>query len=155
MRWAEARGLLDERGLRISSVDASPSLVPDRRFLERLWQRGELRDADAIQQLVDAHPESRPALLEGPPGFSLCCALNHLERESAVNMLVPLYWNVGLPREILARAVHGATCHVGARDANGKLVAHARAISDGAKYAWVYDVVVHEIAARQGASARP
>ena len=141
---AEARGLLDERGLRISSIQAGPTPLADRTLLEQLWLRGDLRDAEAIQQLVDANPEARPTFLQGPPGFTMCCALTHAEREAAVEMLAPLYWNADLPRERVARAVHGATCNVGARDAKGKLVAHARALSDDAKYAWIYDVVVHE-----------
>src|SRR5205823_5742530 len=38
----------------------------------------------------------------------------------------------------------GATAWVGARDEAGQLIGSARAISDGAKYAWIYDVIVAE-----------
>src|SRR5207245_5365507 len=73
---------------------------------------------------------------------SLHCALEPSDVASATDMLAPEYWNAGtFTRERVAGAIAGSPVFVGAR-VDGRLVACARAISDGHKYAWVYDVVV-------------
>ncbi len=62
-----------------------------------------------------------------------------------LELLEHLYWNEGrFTRADILGAHRGSTAWVCARDEAGRLVASARAISDGAKYAWVYDVVVAE-----------
>ncbi|WP_394850491.1 GNAT family N-acetyltransferase [Pendulispora brunnea] len=66
----------------------------------------------------------------------------------AVALLDGTYWNVGIPKEVIARSFLGATVWVGAFDdsdgkhGKGALVGTARALSDGAKVAWIYDVIV-------------
>jgi N-acetylglutamate synthase-like GNAT family acetyltransferase len=61
----------------------------------------------------------------------------------AVDLLRDSYWNAGVPDERIARAQLGATAWVGAVDGEGKMIATARAISDGAKWAGIFDVMVH------------
>jgi GNAT superfamily N-acetyltransferase len=70
--------------------------------------------------------------------------LTEAHRAAAVELLVPTYWNQGIARERIATAVNHSTANVGATDATGALIAHARALSDWSKYAWIYDVVVAE-----------
>jgi ribosomal protein S18 acetylase RimI-like enzyme len=62
--------------------------------------------------------------------------------DAAVQLLHDTYWNHDVPKEVVGRAQLGSSAWVGARDGEGRLIACARAISDGAKYAWIYDVVV-------------
>jgi ribosomal protein S18 acetylase RimI-like enzyme len=60
-----------------------------------------------------------------------------------VDWLEDAYWNVGrVSRADIAAAHRGSCAWVGARGPRGELVATARAISDGAKHAWIYDVMV-------------
>jgi len=51
------------------------------------------------------------------------------------------YWQTGVSEERIAAAQRGAAAWVGAVDTDGRLVASARAISDGAKWAGIFDVV--------------
>ena len=63
--------------------------------------------------------------------------------DDAAAMLVDSYWNVGLfDHAALRRAHAGSTVWVGARDREGRLIATVRAITDGIKHAWVYDMMV-------------
>jgi predicted FMN-binding regulatory protein PaiB/ribosomal protein S18 acetylase RimI-like enzyme len=118
------------------------------RVLDALWRRGAPGDARACALVLAANPGSSrgacPEFLAGPEGVTL---VPHLEHEddvtAAVDMLVDLYWNRDrFDRATLETAHRASSAWVGARDALGRLVASARAISDGAKHAWVYDVVV-------------
>ncbi|MCA9637705.1 MAG: GNAT family N-acetyltransferase, partial [Myxococcales bacterium] len=43
---------------------------------------------------------------------------------------------------VIRRAHLGAGAWVGARDRHGALIASARAVGDGAKHGWIYDVAV-------------
>ena len=61
---------------------------------------------------------------------------------AAVALLAGQYWNARYSPERIGAAQLGSTAWVGARDGNGRLVACARAISDGCKNGWIYDVVV-------------
>jgi len=73
---------------------------------------------------------------------TLHCALAAADVPPRHRAVVPEYWNAGtFTRERVAGALAGSPVFVGAR-VDGRLVACARAISDGHKYAWVYDVVV-------------
>jgi N-acetylglutamate synthase-like GNAT family acetyltransferase/nitroimidazol reductase NimA-like FMN-containing flavoprotein (pyridoxamine 5'-phosphate oxidase superfamily) len=74
---------------------------------------------------------------------TLHCALDERDVDAAVALLAPEYWNVARhSRARIAGALVGAQAWVGARDGGGRLVACARAISDGHKSAWIYDVIV-------------
>ncbi|WP_104978085.1 GNAT family N-acetyltransferase [Sorangium cellulosum] len=113
------------------------------RLLVKLWERGAPGDAAAIEVIRRASPDTpAPAFLEAPAGCALACALGPGDVEAAVDLLEGAYWNQGVPRVVIARALLGATAWVGARDAAGRLVATARAISDGARRAWLFDVMV-------------
>lgn len=64
---------------------------------------------------------------------------------AVLDLLEHVYWNEDrFTRADLLAAHRGSTAWVCARDAEGTLVASARAISDGAKHAFIYDVVVAE-----------
>jgi nitroimidazol reductase NimA-like FMN-containing flavoprotein (pyridoxamine 5'-phosphate oxidase superfamily)/ribosomal protein S18 acetylase RimI-like enzyme len=119
-------------------------------ILERLWARGAPGDARAVDLVRAANPDTPvPPFLASPPGAALACALGAADDEraegdaaAAAALLDGAYWNAGFDRATLAAAHRGSTAWVGARDAGGALVATARALSDGAKRAWVYDVMV-------------
>ncbi|MCA9599017.1 MAG: GNAT family N-acetyltransferase [Myxococcales bacterium] len=110
-----------------------------------LWQRGTTEDLRAIDVILDAHPEGpRPDFLVGPDGTRLCPALGPQDVSAGVELLRDQYWNVGVDDARLAAALVGSSAWVGARNADGRLVATARAISDGAKRAEILDVAVAE-----------
>ncbi len=135
--------------VRPSSITGKRKLGQERaakgvlKILEGLWRRGRLGDARALERIREAHPERpTPAFLRGPEGIELCCALageDVLAR--AVSLVEGAYWNVGVSPERVAAAHRGSTAWVGARD-HGRLIATARAVSDGGKHAWIYDVAV-------------
>lgn len=111
--------------------------------MDRLWQRGAPGDAAAVALMFQHHPEtSRPARFRGPAGSWLWPALAASDATSAVDLLENQYWTRGVTRDALARAQTGATAWIGARDARGKLIATARANSDGSRHAYVADVAV-------------
>jgi len=113
------------------------------RIMDQLWQRGAAGDARAIALMFEYHPEtSRPARFRGPAGTWLWPSLGPSDAQAAVDLLEGQYWTRGVARSRLAQAQLGASVWLGARDANGKLVATARANSDGARHAYVADVAV-------------
>ncbi|MGD0524762.1 MAG: GNAT family N-acetyltransferase [Polyangiaceae bacterium] len=78
----------------------------------------------------------------GPHGTRLVGELRDEDVRAAVALVADEYWNVGVDRDRLARAIRGSTVVVGALDATGHLIATARALSDGARSAWIGDVCV-------------
>jgi len=62
--------------------------------------------------------------------------------DAAVELLRGQYWNDVFTEAELRAAHLGSDVWVGATDEVGSLVGTARAIADGSKYAWVYDVCV-------------
>ena len=70
------------------------------------------------------------------------CTLDEGDAADAAALVAGEYWNVGVARDRLERAMRGSTALVGARDRDGRLIATARALSDGARAAWVGDVCV-------------
>ena len=131
-----------------SDLEGEARLLQDRapdertRLLESLWQRGGDGDPRAIELVRAANPDTpTPAFLRTTLPVTLHCALEPRDVDAAVAMLAPEYWNDIHPRARIAGAIAGSQLFVGAR-VDGKLVACARAIADGHKYAWVYDVVV-------------
>lgn len=114
-----------------------------RRALELLWRRGDPQIDAAITEILAARPElDPPSFLCGPEGLRLCCRPSAADLPAAVALVESEYWNVTTPRETIRRAHERSPVWVGARDAHGRLIATARATSDGAKHAWIYDVAV-------------
>lgn len=113
------------------------------RIVERLWQRGAPGDTSAIEALLAVNSAlPLPEFLRGPEGLRLHCALDPRDLDSAVDLVMNEYWNVGLARPLLEQAHLGSSAWVGARDSDGRLVATARAVTDGAKFAYIADVAV-------------
>lgn len=65
--------------------------------------------------------------------------------EADIDILHPLlresYWSPGIPRNTVERACKNSMCAI-ARDEAGALIGFARAVTDGAVFAWVCDVMV-------------
>lgn len=137
-------------GIRLDRIAGKAKLAQNRRpheitdLLASLWRRGQPTDPRAIELIRDANPDAPPpAFLAAPDGLTLHPWLPASDAEPAADLLVDQYWNAGVftHREIAA-AHRGSSAWVGARDRSRSLVASARAISDGAKLAWIYDVIV-------------
>lgn len=60
------------------------------------------------------------------------------------------YWAQGIPKEIVLKAIHGSVCF-GAYD-NGRQIAFARVITDGATFGYLADVYVLESYRKKGVS---
>lgn len=136
-------------GVPLDRVDGKAKLGQNRkpeelvRVLEGLWRRGAPGDVRAIELVRRANPAApTPAFLEGPEGLTLHGWLTASDAPAAAALLADAYWNGDMTPERLAQAHLAASAWVGARDAEGRLVGTARAIADGAKWAWIYDVTV-------------
>lgn len=146
---AAVKGLL-VAGLRLEQVAGKAKLAQNRkpaevaRLLESLWRRGAPGDARALELIRAANPLAPvPPFLAAPADAVLHAWLPPSAVDAAAAMLVDEYWNTGVfTHDQIARAHRGSTAWVGARDHSGRLIASARAISDGGKLAWVYDVIV-------------
>lgn len=133
----------------LETVDGKAKLGQNRapaeigRVLEFLWRRGEPGDPRAVDLVRAYNPEApTPAFLESPPGTRLRCALGREEVAAACELLAGEYWNVDVSRDRLARGQLESSAWVGACDEDGRLIATARAVSDGARVAYVLDVAV-------------
>jgi GNAT superfamily N-acetyltransferase/nitroimidazol reductase NimA-like FMN-containing flavoprotein (pyridoxamine 5'-phosphate oxidase superfamily) len=114
-----------------------------RTALTWLWRRGDAGIDASIQAILDARPElAVPEFLRGPAGARLCCRPRDAEVADAVALVAGEYWNTTSSIETLRRAHLGSSVWVGAHDASGRLIATARASTDAAKHAWIYDVAV-------------
>jgi ribosomal protein S18 acetylase RimI-like enzyme/nitroimidazol reductase NimA-like FMN-containing flavoprotein (pyridoxamine 5'-phosphate oxidase superfamily) len=113
-------------------------------IVEQLWRRGAAGDARAVEAVLEATDTPVPAFLRGPGDVRLHAALDERHLDQAVALLRGTYWNDVFSEAELRRAHLGSSAWVGALDDSGALVATARAIADGGKYAWVYDVCVAE-----------
>ena len=67
--------------------------------------------------------------------------------------LVTAYWSVGVPRDVVARAVANSYC-VGAFDGDGKQVGLVRVVTDHATFAYLCDVYVLEAHRGRGLAKR-
>jgi len=120
-------------------------------ILEKLWGRGGPGDARCIELIREANPDTPvPAFLASVEGTTLHAWLSPEFADEAAAMLVGEYWNDVFTRDELVRAHRGSQAWVGVRDTTGALIGSARAIADGGKYAWVYDVVVRADWRRRG-----
>ena len=139
----------------LERVDGKAKLGQNRRpeerrlLLSRLWERGLPGDAAAVELVREANPDTPlPAFLVAPAaaaGVTLACApgtLDVADVDAAADLVAGAYWNEDTPRDALVRAHLGSPAWVGARDADGRLVATGRAVGDTAKRCWIYDVMV-------------
>jgi nitroimidazol reductase NimA-like FMN-containing flavoprotein (pyridoxamine 5'-phosphate oxidase superfamily)/GNAT superfamily N-acetyltransferase len=141
-------------------IDGKEKLLQNRkpeevaRVIEGLWQRGEPGDPAAIEAIREANPGvPTPAFLEAPAGLRLSVALREGDAEQAARLLAGQYWWTITPGAEIPGAQRASSAWVGAHDAEGRLVAMARAVSDG-RSAWIYDVVVEETLRGRGLGRR-
>ncbi|PRQ06079.1 GNAT family N-acetyltransferase [Enhygromyxa salina] len=153
---------LDVLALPLTELDGRAKLGQNRsdeqicRALTWLWTRA-IGPADTlgidarIEAILDARPELPiPEFLRGPTAIEadssnlarLCCRPRDTEVDTAVALVEHEYWNVTTSPETSRLAHLRSPVWVGARDHAGQLIATARASTDGAKHAWVYDVAV-------------
>jgi ribosomal protein S18 acetylase RimI-like enzyme/nitroimidazol reductase NimA-like FMN-containing flavoprotein (pyridoxamine 5'-phosphate oxidase superfamily) len=149
------RGLLVAE-IAIETLDCKAKLgqnrTPKERLavLEGLWRRGDPGDVRAIATILARFPElPRPSFLPPHEGTTLECHLEGDALDEAADLLDGAYWLTSQSRKTIAGALRRSTAIVGARDASGRLVAFARAVSDG-KLAWIYDVIVDPRVQRRG-----
>jgi GNAT superfamily N-acetyltransferase len=137
------RGVLIAR-ISLEKLDGKSKLLQNRSPEERahivaqLWKRGRPGDVRAIELIRAANPATK--FLDAPDGITLTLTPRP---DDAAALLDGLYWNVGIARDTLARSHAGASAWIGALDGD-TLIGCARAMSDGAKLAWIYDVIVAE-----------
>lgn len=133
----------------LEQLDGKAKLAQNRtpgereRLMAKLWERGLPGDPAAIELVRAANPGTPlPTFLDGPEGATLTVAPGPADAVAAAELLVDAYWNGGFSREEIAAAHLGSSAWVGARDSQGALIGTARAIGDGAKRAWIYDVMI-------------
>ncbi len=113
------------------------------RVLAELWRRGDPGDVEALELVAAANPEARkPACLYGPLGTTLSARRDPETIEAALALVDGEYWTEGVPVAGRRVALERSLAWVGAFTPEGRLVAMARAASDGARFAWIADVVV-------------
>lgn len=142
------RGVL-VMGVRLQNLTGKAKLGQNKKpheitgVMEQLWKRGAAGDVRALSLMFDHHPQSaRPERFRGPAGTWLWPWLPESDVAQALALLDGLYWTRGVARDVMARAQLGSSVWVGAKDHSGRLVATARANSDGTRHAYVADVAV-------------
>lgn len=113
------------------------------RVIENLWRRGASGDVRAVDFLTRRFPDLAPSFLRVPElGLRFEVAVNDDEIPEVMALLEGAYWLTNVPADKQRAAIRASTCAVLARDEkDGKVVAFARAVSDG-RVAWIYDVMV-------------
>lgn len=141
------RGLLVAR-VRFDRLVAKAKLGQNRRpeervrVIEQLWRRGAPGDARAVATLLARFPDlPPPSFLPRTPGLRFACALSPGDMDDVMRLLDHAYWLHRVPPDRIRVAIESSDAVVQARTTDGKLVAFARAVSDG-KVAWIYDVIV-------------
>ena len=147
MYGPQLRGLL-VAGVALERLEGKAKLAQNRsaadrtRLIEFLWQRGAPGDVRCLELLREANGGVPAPFLAAPEGFELHGWLPPSRVEEAVELVAGLYWNDLFSKEELRRAHLSSSAWVGVTDARQRLVGTARAISDGGKYAWIYDVAI-------------
>lgn len=137
-------------GVRLERITGKAKLAQNRKppevssLLASLWRRGLPGDTRTLELIRAANPGTPvPAFLTAPAGTTLHAWLAPGAAHEVATLLADEYWNKGaFSFEEIRRAHASGNPWVGARDADGRLVASARAIGDGSKLAWIYDVIV-------------
>ena len=76
------------------------------------------------------------------PGYRVSTNLSNLDVEAIHAYLTESYWADGLSLEDVRRSIEGSLVCAGLLDDEGRQVGFARAVSDGATFAWIADVYV-------------
>jgi GNAT superfamily N-acetyltransferase/nitroimidazol reductase NimA-like FMN-containing flavoprotein (pyridoxamine 5'-phosphate oxidase superfamily) len=136
-------------GVRLERITGKAKLAQNRTpaqiadLLDKLWRRGADGDPRALELIRAANPDAPPpAFLAAPEGATLHAWLPPAAADAAARLLDGSYWNDVFEHADLVAAHRGSDAWVGARDAAGRLIASARALADGGKLAWIYDVIV-------------
>ncbi|MCU0701118.1 MAG: GNAT family N-acetyltransferase [Myxococcaceae bacterium] len=144
-------------GVPLAGATAKAKLAQNRsdearvKVLELLWRRGLAGDARAIELLREANPTTpTPGFLRHAHGVTLVASLDRRALAEVVELLRGTSWNAGVSESALRRAHLESQAWVGARSADGQLIGTARALSDGGKTAWIFDVCVREDWRRRG-----
>lgn len=119
------------------------------KVMEQLWKRGAPGDVRAIELMREANSNT-PSFLQSDHGVTLHAALDGRSLDEMLGLLRGEYWNDVFSEDELRRAHLGSAAWVGARAPDGQLISTARALSDGGKYAWIYDVAVRSDWRRRG-----
>lgn len=153
---AAVKGLLIA-GVPLVNVTAKAKLAQNKSeavrtgLLESLWSRGAPGDVLGIERVLEANPSTPlPSFLRGPAGVRLHVAAPRALLDQTVALLRSAYWNDVFTEEELRAAHLASTAWVCATDEAGSVVGTARALSDGGKYAWIYDVCVQPSSRRRG-----
>jgi nitroimidazol reductase NimA-like FMN-containing flavoprotein (pyridoxamine 5'-phosphate oxidase superfamily)/GNAT superfamily N-acetyltransferase len=118
--------------------------------LQALWRRGSPDDLRAIDRIVEAAPpDPWPAFLRGADGVRFRYDASAAARDDLLELLAAQYWNEGVSGERIVAAARASAAWVGAWHGD-RLIGTARAISDGAKLAYLMDVAVHPAHQRRG-----
>lgn len=112
-----------------------------RGIVQGLWARGLPGDLAAIEDILATNGDG--PLFQTPAGTAVCVAPGEAEVAGAVALVAGEYWNRGRSWSAaqLAAAHRGADAWIVLKQ-DGVVVATARAISDGGKFSWIYDVAV-------------
>ncbi len=121
------------------------------KIVTTVWTRGRPNDAKTVDAIVNARPTEAPlpALVAGPDGIRFHVAPPFAHAEEAAAPLENEYWNQLFDRPTLRDAHLGCDAWIVATS-EGRVVASARALTDGAKRALVMDVVVASDKRRKG-----
>ena len=107
-----------------------------------LWRRGALGDLEALEKIRAASGHTPSFLRDLAPTSSLRVWLDVAALDDAAALLEGAYWLEGVSREKIRSALCASHC-IGAYS-EGALVGFARAVSDGSRRAWIYDMIVRE-----------
>jgi nitroimidazol reductase NimA-like FMN-containing flavoprotein (pyridoxamine 5'-phosphate oxidase superfamily)/GNAT superfamily N-acetyltransferase len=119
------------------------------KILSGLWKRGAPGDVEAIRTLVAANTGGElPEFLRGPDDGRFDFSLREEDLSEIVQLLSGTYWHGKSTPESIADAHRGSAAWIGLRSPQGDLIATGRAISDGARHAYIADVTVE--ASRRG-----
>lgn len=146
---AAVRNLLVVR-LRPDEVTAKVSVGQDKPVETRdamrrgLWTRGAAGDVAALATSLRYAPDPWPSWLTHRSGALLHPHVPALPggADAAFALLQGAEWSGAFPEVSQRRAFAEGAAFVGALD-DGQLVAVARAVTDGGKFAWLADVYVH------------
>ncbi len=113
------------------------------RALGGLWRRAEPGDLEALRILREAHPAKPvPTWMQGPQDIVFEVAPDEREVDGAVALVSDAYWNVGVSPSRIRAAHLASPAWIVGKDRDGTVVATARATSDDAKMAVVFDVAI-------------